>query len=110
MKRAIFINSNDDPTLEDLGRFANDGFHTVMLGMEAGAQFLRDAASEFGIDLETSWVLGRTRDQIETGIGAGCGTVLLDGDALDPLTRSMPHLLARDFADAAAKIGRCINP
>ncbi len=105
MKRAIFINSRDDPSLDDLGRFANDGFHTVMLGLDAGAQFLLDAASQFGIDMETSWLLARTRDEIEAGIGAGCGTVLLGGDTLDPLTRAMPHLCARDFADAANKIG-----
>jgi len=110
MKRAIFINSSDDPSLEDLGRFANDGFHTVMLGLDAGSQFLLDAASQFGIDLQTSWLLGRTRDEIEAGIGAGCGTVLLDGEELDPLTRAMSHLLARDFADAANKIGLRIRP
>jgi hypothetical protein len=106
VKRAIFINSTDDPSLEDLGLFASAGYYTVLVGLDGGVQFLVDAASEFGIDLETSWLVGRTRDEIETGIGAGCSTVLLGEAAPDPLTRAMSHLLARDFADAAAKIER----
>src|SRR4051794_40486982 len=60
MKRAIFINSADNPSVDDLGLFADAGYYTVLIGLDEGAQFLREAASEFGIDLPTSWLLGRT--------------------------------------------------
>src|SRR5215831_12335103 len=106
MKRAVFVNSRHDVTLEELTLFANLGYETVILALDAGLELVRHAAEQFGIDLDASWVVARTRDEIEIGVGAGCGTILLDRLGHDPLTRAIPDFVAADIADAAAKIVR----
>lgn len=106
MKRAVFVNNRDDMTLEELSLFAGLGYDTVVLALEAGCELVRHAADKFDIDLDSSWLVGSTRDEIEVGVGAGCGTILLDRMGHDPLTRAISDLVAADFADAAAKIVR----
>jgi hypothetical protein len=106
MKRAVFVNSRHDVTLEELTLFANLGYETVILALDAGLELVRHAADQFGIDLDSSWLLARTRDEIEIGVGAGCGTILLDRMGHDPLTRAIPDFVAADIPDAAAKIMR----
>jgi histidinol phosphatase-like enzyme len=39
---------------------------------------LRQAASDHGVDLERSWMIGDILDDVEAGRRAGCRTVLLD--------------------------------
>lgn len=39
---------------------------------------LRRAADEFGLDLESSWMIGDILDDVEAGHRAGCQTILLD--------------------------------
>jgi hypothetical protein len=106
MKRAVFVNTRDDLSLDELTLFANLGYDTVMIALDAGLELVRHAADQFDIDLDASWLVGRTRDEIEVGVGAGCGTILLDRMGHDPVTRAIPDLIAADFADAAAKIVR----
>lgn len=106
MKRAVFINNRDEMTLEDASLFAGLGYETVMLSLDAGLDLVRHAADQFDIDLDASWLVGRTRDEIEVGVGAGCGTILLDRMGHDPLTRAIPDFIAADLADAALQIVR----
>ena len=106
MKRAVFVNTRHDVTLEELTLFANLGYETVMLALDAGLEVVQHVADQFDIDLDSSWVLGRTRDEIETGVGAGCGTILIDRMGHDVLTRTIPDFVAADMSDAAAKILR----
>ncbi|HEX4331930.1 MAG TPA: hypothetical protein VH040_07320 [Usitatibacter sp.] len=106
MKRAVFFNNRDDMTIEDVSLFAGLGYDTVVLALDAGLDLVRHAADQFDIDLDASWLVGRTRDEIEVGVGAGCGTILLDRMGHDPLTRAIPDFVAADFADAASKIVR----
>jgi len=106
MKRAVFVNNRDDLTLEELSLFAGLGYDTVVLALDAGLELVRHAADQFDIDLDSSWLVGRTRDEIEVGVGAGCGTILLDRLGHDPLTRAIPDFIAASLADAAAKMVR----
>jgi len=106
MKRAVFVNNRDDVTLEELSLFAGLGYDTVVIALDAGLELVRHAADQFDIDLDGSWLVGRTRDEIEVGLGAGCGTILLDRMGHDPLTRAIPDFIAANFTDAAAKIVR----
>ncbi|HEX4779567.1 MAG TPA: hypothetical protein VH301_02365 [Usitatibacter sp.] len=106
MKRAVFVNTHDDLSLDELTLFSNLGYDTVVIALDAGLELVRHAADQFDIDLDASWLVGRTRDEIEVGVGAGCGTILLDRMGHDPLTRAIPDLIAANFADAAAKIVR----
>lgn len=69
---------------------------------------LHVAASEHGIDLGQSWLIGDTLDDVEAGRRAGCRTVLLDGDGdvepVSPLRK--PDFVAHDLLEAAARILR----
>ena len=65
------------------------------------------AGREHGIDLERSWMIGDTLDEIEGGVRAGCRTVLLDDGretewALSE--RRLPHHVAVGPGEAALLI------
>jgi D-glycero-D-manno-heptose 1,7-bisphosphate phosphatase len=62
------------------------------------------AATEHGIDLERSWLIGDILDDIEAGRRAGCTTILIDDghETVWRLSRQrLPHHVARDLAHAA---------
>jgi D-glycero-D-manno-heptose 1,7-bisphosphate phosphatase len=63
-------------------------------------RMLLDLARELRLDLEGSWMIGDTEEDVLAGEAAGCRTVLL-GSA--PRTSS-PTLLARDLAEASRLI------
>ncbi len=72
---------------------------------EAGLFFR--AAVDHSIDLERSWMVGDTLDDIEAGRRAGCRTILINNGSetewvLSP-TR-LPHFIVNDMAEAARLI------
>jgi histidinol-phosphate phosphatase family protein len=65
------------------------------------------AASELGIDLAASWVVGDLLDDVEAGRRAGCRTVLVDTGSETEWRVSryrVPHYLTGDLAKAARLI------
>nr|WP_314627157.1 HAD family hydrolase [uncultured Noviherbaspirillum sp.] len=70
---------------------------------------LLQAASQHGIDLAASWMVGDILDDIEAGRRAGCRTALVDnGNETEWLLspQRMPHLRAPDLLAAALGIQR----
>lgn len=70
---------------------------------------LQRAADDHGIDLTRSWMIGDILHDIEAGRRAGCRTVLVDPDRLEPAAQSPwrePHYIAADLLDAASFILR----
>jgi D-glycero-D-manno-heptose 1,7-bisphosphate phosphatase len=68
---------------------------------------LLQAASQHGIDLSASWMVGDILDDIEAGRRAGCRTALVDnGNETEWLLspQRMPHLSAPDLLAAAMGI------
>lgn len=68
------------------------------------------AASEHGIDLPASWMIGDILNDVECGRRAGCRTVLIDnGNETEWQWSNLrrPHLVAPDLHAAAAMICRC---
>ena len=68
---------------------------------------LERAASELGIDLEASWMIGDILDDIEAGRRAGCRTILLDAGSETEWRMSrerLPHHVAEDLEEAAELI------
>ena len=68
---------------------------------------LEQAASEHGLDLSSSWMVGDILDDVEAGRAAGCRTVLIDtgGETEWRLSPArMPHATASDLMQAAAVI------
>lgn len=68
---------------------------------------LERAASEHGIDLENSWMVGDILDDVEAGRRAGCKTVLVDNGNETEWQLSeerKPHAVARDLSAAAQVI------
>lgn len=49
---------------------------------------LLKAAEDFNIDLDASWMVGDSRDDIEAGINAGCRTVLVVGEGTSTKIKS----------------------
>jgi len=68
---------------------------------------LLDAAATHGIALDQSWMIGDLLDDVETGVRAGCRTVLVDRRT-ETRWRSgrmrTPSAIVYDFVDAAAFI------
>lgn len=69
---------------------------------------LLEAASDLGLDLSASWMVGDILDDVEAGRAAGCRTVLLDRGAetrweLSPAR--LPHHTVTGWREAAAVIG-----
>jgi histidinol-phosphate phosphatase family protein len=68
---------------------------------------LRRAATEMGIDLVRSWMIGDILDDIEAGRRAGCRTVLLDNGNETVWRRGQlpsPHHVVGNLAEAARAI------
>jgi len=65
---------------------------------------LHAAAAEHALDLEGSWIIGATLDDVEAGRRAGCRTVLLGTQSSDPAPLRRPHVVAGDLLEAAAAI------
>jgi histidinol phosphatase-like enzyme len=62
------------------------------------------AATEHGVDLHLSWMIGDILDDVEAGTRAGCRTVLIDNGNETQWLRSSwrhPDLTAPDLAVAA---------
>ena len=64
---------------------------------------LLDAASELGLDLGASWMIGDTDDDVTAGSAAGCRTVLVEnpGSAHKRHGDARPDATASDLASAA---------
>ena len=68
---------------------------------------LLEAATDLGIDLSNSFMIGDRWRDIGAGRAAGCRTVLIgDGYPGDPYER--PHFVARDMAEAGIIVLRSI--
>ncbi|MDX2154538.1 MAG: HAD family hydrolase [Bryobacteraceae bacterium] len=68
---------------------------------------LYHAASQLGVDLASSWLVGDILDDVEAGRAAGCRTVLLDnGNETEWVVTAsrLPHHVALDLAGAAQHI------
>lgn len=70
-------------------------------------RMLRNAARRHGLDLQRSWMVGDTLDDVEAGRRAGCRTVLYDSGGetrwhLDALRA--PHAHLRDWPSVARTI------
>jgi D,D-heptose 1,7-bisphosphate phosphatase len=68
---------------------------------------LRRAASEHGIELHDSWMIGDILNDVEAGLRAGCRTVLIDNGNETEWAFSMlrvPDLFAPDLYSAALQI------
>ncbi|MCK9512321.1 MAG: HAD family hydrolase [Pigmentiphaga sp.] len=66
------------------------------------------AATDLGIRLSDSWMVGDILDDVEAGRRAGCRTILLDvGNETEWRTGPLctPHFLAPDLAEASRMIG-----
>jgi D-glycero-D-manno-heptose 1,7-bisphosphate phosphatase len=63
------------------------------------------AASELGIDLARSFMVGDRRSDIEAGAVAGCATVFIDLNYAEP-TPKAPDFVVRSVAEAADVIVR----
>lgn len=61
------------------------------------------AASEFGLDLEQSWVIGDRPSDIECGYSAGCRTILI-GRGYNEELQISPDFCVSNLAEAVAKI------
>lgn len=63
---------------------------------------LFQAANEFNLDLQLSWFVGDTLDDVEAGNHAGCFTVLVDlaSEAAPTSVVRSPHFVARDTLHA----------
>lgn len=62
-------------------------------------KLLADAASEYGIDLAESWMIGDRESDIQTGINAGTKTILVQTGSIK--TAPGATYVARDLLDAA---------
>jgi D-glycero-D-manno-heptose 1,7-bisphosphate phosphatase len=67
---------------------------------------LHAAAAEHGLDLEGSWMIGATHDDVEAGRRAGCRTVLLGSGEADAAPLRRPDVVAGDLLEAAEAILR----
>jgi D-glycero-D-manno-heptose 1,7-bisphosphate phosphatase len=72
-----------------------------------GVGMIKQAASEYSIDLANSWIIGDKKSDIETGFNAGVATALVltgyGGSELATFNR-MPELVAGDLLEAARQI------
>jgi D-glycero-D-manno-heptose 1,7-bisphosphate phosphatase len=64
---------------------------------------LTRAASEFGISLGDSYMIGDRWRDVDCGHAAGCRTIFIDRGYSERL-RQEPHLRARDLAEAVDMI------
>jgi len=64
---------------------------------------LLEAAAELQLDLERSWLVGDTDDDVRAGASAGCRTILVEnaGSAHKRSGRVEPDASAADLAEAA---------
>lgn len=64
---------------------------------------LRRAASEYGIDLERSYLVGDRWRDVDAGLAAGCTTIFIDRKYDEPLS-SQPHATVESLAEAVSYI------
>lgn len=65
-------------------------------------KFLEDAQKEFGIDLNSSYVVGDRKSDFEMGEKAGCKTIhVLTGNGMNSANEVVPDYFAKDLLDAA---------
>jgi D-glycero-D-manno-heptose 1,7-bisphosphate phosphatase len=87
------------------GRVPSLAFECVCRKPRPG--MLRRAASELGLDLEASWMVGDILNDVEAGRRAGCRAVLIDnGNETEWLAGPWrePDLVVHDLREAAAGI------
>ncbi len=109
MKRAVFVNTRHDLTLEELTLFANLGYETVILALDAGLELVRHAADQFGIDLDSSWVLGRTRDEI-ADLGSAPVAARSSSTAWDTIPSRGPFPILSSPPTSPTPRRRCCSP
>jgi D-glycero-D-manno-heptose 1,7-bisphosphate phosphatase len=84
------------------GRLA--GYATVCDCRKPSPGLLVQAASDYGVDLQISWMVGDILHDVEAGRRAGCRTILIDNGhetEWDPGVYRSPHAMAADIASAA---------
>lgn len=64
---------------------------------------LRRAATELGLDLGQSWMIGDRWRDVDCGARAGCRTIFVDG-GYDEALRQKPDFTVRTFAEAVGII------
>ena len=78
--------------------------------MALSIKWLRAGATDFDIDLASSWMVGDTVLDIKAGIAAGCQTIWLTNqnqvtDEVEPTVYAPSLVEATDFILANSKIG-----
>jgi D-glycero-D-manno-heptose 1,7-bisphosphate phosphatase len=84
------------------GRLA--GYATVCDCRKPFPGLLVQAASDYGVDLQTSWMVGDILHDVEAGRRAGCRTILIDNGHETEWRLGVhrcPHAMAADLASAA---------
>jgi D-glycero-D-manno-heptose 1,7-bisphosphate phosphatase len=72
-----------------------------------GTEMIKQAASDYAIDLANSWIVGDKRSDIETGFNSGIATALVMtgyGEVHLAALQRMPDIIAQNLFDAARQI------
>lgn len=80
------------------------GYATVCDCRKPSPGLLVQAASDYGVDLQASWMVGDILHDVEAGRRAGCRTILIDNGhetEWDPGVYRSPHAMAADVSSAA---------
>lgn len=83
------------------------GYSVHCLCRKPAPGLLLRAASERGIDMQRSWMIGDILDDVEAGRRAGCRTILIDnGNETEwqLALQRLPHHIAGDLVEAARVI------
>ncbi len=108
MKKAVFISQNNlayDPnTKAAFWMLRKTGFEVFTAGKY---EEILQVAREQDIDLNQSWVIGNSLDEIEAGNRAGCGTVLI-ADGMETGWQvtmiRQPLMISNDLENAAGAV------
>ena len=84
---------------------AVDELRVVCECRKPGAQSLRDAAREFGVDLQASWMVGDQDSDLLCGRAAGCRVALIENEhSANKRGQVEPDLRVRSLGELAEKL------
>ena len=72
-----------------------------------GIGLLEKARDRYNIDFSSSWMIGDTTQDVQTGINAGVKTILVKGGDPDPYKKyggAQPNFVCEDVLDAVKNI------